>query len=355
MIVAIWWLFVIVVATTYSGNLVACLTFPKVYQPIQTAQDLLNGWFMTWATQVGSPLQEVTRTEEYQPIALLRPKMQYWNYDSNKHYIIEEAAHDSLAWIGMDEFVRHTVSVDYLNGGVCRLHKSKEDVYRAPVYFAFNKAIEPNMIRAINHQLMELGMAGFIVHWMKYYEQLGNDCLQPTLVYAGDVRKIELLHMYGSYVILGLGVTTSFIVFLMEVAFWKMIRPCLPEKWKVSNASAMDYYNKIFIGYGYSNIRTMSPTKKKLPKSKQAGAATKGSNIASNNNNNLVAENSKAALAQVVSGGASSGVTPTRESSASSRTELYDSGNSSYNTRAHYNYYNYGTTKGNFRTRFGMQ
>lgn len=42
MLVSFWWLFVIVTATTYSGNLVAVLTFPKIVQPIQNVQDLMN-------------------------------------------------------------------------------------------------------------------------------------------------------------------------------------------------------------------------------------------------------------------------------------------------------------------------
>jgi len=364
MIVAFWWLFVIVVATTYSGNLVACLTFPKIFQPIQNAQDLLNGWFMDWATQYGGAIEEVTKTEKYQSIIKLRPQMLYYDFEKNKQYIFDEVGGDSLAWIGMDEEIRHYVSVDYLEGGVCRLHKARDDVYRAPVYFAFRKDYPIDYIRAINNQLMDLGEAGFIVHWMKYYEQLGNDCLHPTLIYAGDVRKIELLHMYGSYIILGIGMALSIVVIFLELGFWKFIRPYLPQKWTTSNSDAMDYYNKIFIGYGYSNVRAMSPVKKKnaVPGSKNISIGmTAGSSgipanpvrkgIVPSAFNNPRVNNSRTATKGPQDNGRDVG-------SASSRTGLYDSGTApaktQYNSRANYNYYNYGV-KANFKTRFGMQ
>ena len=145
-------LFVIVVATTYSGNLVACLTFPKIFQPIQNVNDLLRAWFMDWATQVNSPLQVITMTETFQPIARLRGEMYYMDFESHKNYIFDEVAADSLAWVGMEEEVKYHVSTDYLSGKVCRMHHAKDAVYRAPVYFAFRPDYDQAMINAINFE-----------------------------------------------------------------------------------------------------------------------------------------------------------------------------------------------------------
>lgn len=42
MLIGFWWLFVIVTVTTYSGNLVAFLTFPKIQSPVNTVEDLTH-------------------------------------------------------------------------------------------------------------------------------------------------------------------------------------------------------------------------------------------------------------------------------------------------------------------------
>lgn len=48
-IVGTWWLVVLVVVTTYCGNLVAFLTFPKMEVPINTIEELVSKkQMLTW-------------------------------------------------------------------------------------------------------------------------------------------------------------------------------------------------------------------------------------------------------------------------------------------------------------------
>lgn len=195
------------------------------------------------------------------------------------------------------------------------------------------------------------------MHWFKYFNQLGNDCLHPTLVYAGDVRRVEMMHMHGNFVVLGVGVTASVIAIILELLYWKGIRPYLPQSFRTSNVSVMDYYNKIFIGYGYSNHRVMSPVKSKPA---GAGATRTSSSLLSfgRNSGNVINNNND-----------KTGTSTPRESlgSANSRTGLYDNrqqnnnyinnAKNNYNTTKNYinSYSNYAATqKSEFRSKFGL-
>ena len=153
LLVAFWWLFGIVTVTTYSGNLVALLTFPKIIQPIQNIRDLHNAWYMKYGTTRGTALEEIIRDSKYGDIALIKRRMRYFDFETERHDIFEDIADGDLGYLMVEYEARYWVSQEYISKGVCSMHVSSEAVYRAPVHILLrDKAFPQEVIEAFNRE-----------------------------------------------------------------------------------------------------------------------------------------------------------------------------------------------------------
>lgn len=65
LLIGFWWLFVIVSVTTYSGNLVAFLTFPKIENPVNSIDDVVkHRGVASWGFMSGSVIEDHLKVSE---------------------------------------------------------------------------------------------------------------------------------------------------------------------------------------------------------------------------------------------------------------------------------------------------
>lgn len=133
LIVGTWWIVVMVVVATYSGNLIAALTFPRMDTPILTVEDLLSrSDEFTWGFPNGSFLEEYLQGNDLAKYKSLLANSERQNssslYDNLNR--IREGKHVFIDWRSSLTFLMRK---DYLITEKCSFFLSPVDFLHEPM------------------------------------------------------------------------------------------------------------------------------------------------------------------------------------------------------------------------------
>lgn len=101
LLVGVWWLVVMVIVATYSGSLVAFLTFPNMDTAILTVDDLIaNRNRLTWGFPNGSYLEDYLRDAEEEKYHYLLKKAKIHNATQEAEMIerVKAGKHVLIDW-----------------------------------------------------------------------------------------------------------------------------------------------------------------------------------------------------------------------------------------------------------------
>nr|WBU77228.1 ionotropic receptor [Odontothrips loti] len=99
LVVGTWWLVVLVLVTTYSGNLVAALTFPRLEMSIASAQDLIEqAGTLTWGAWRGSPLPDHLKNAAEPRLAPVLEGLQVHDDEDDMLARVREGTHVYIDW-----------------------------------------------------------------------------------------------------------------------------------------------------------------------------------------------------------------------------------------------------------------
>ncbi|XP_055527509.1 ionotropic receptor 93a [Wyeomyia smithii] len=219
-IIGTWWLVVLVLVTTYCGNLVAFLTFPKIAHPITTVSQLVrNQQGVSWSIRRGTLLEQFLRETD-------DPK--YLRLHNGANFITEESEqmiasirgghHVHIDW---RTNLKYLMKREFLKSDRCDFVLSMDEFLDEQIALAMPK--NSPYIDVINDEIIKMQQFGFMQRWLKKYLPTEDKCSKVRRNSEVENHTVNNDDMAGSYYVLCIGFSASMGLLLIEFA-WRWYR-----------------------------------------------------------------------------------------------------------------------------------
>ncbi|XP_015840718.1 ionotropic receptor 93a isoform X1 [Tribolium castaneum] len=219
-IVGAWWLVVLVLATTYCGNLVAFLTFPKIDIPITTIDELLaHSGTVTWSMPKGSYLERTLKyTTEPRFRYLFDKKVEVGNF-KNMIEDIENGKHVHIDWKIKLQYI---MKQQYLDSDRCDLALGLDEFLNEQLAMVVSQ--DTPYLEIINDEIKKLHQVGLIQKWLTDYLPKKDRCWKNNRhIVEVNNHTVNMDDMQGSFFVLFLGFLLSFFITIGEKLWHKYV------------------------------------------------------------------------------------------------------------------------------------
>jgi len=208
---------VVIVVTTYSGNLVAFLTFPRVEPSIVGLQRLLGlgrDGQVTWSIPQGSYIEEYLKISNEERFKEFMEKAELLARPLSNESLLQSIINDDHTHIDWGSKLDLMMKKQHQKTGECDFALAKHPIFTDRTALAFQKGFP--WIPKFNHVIRQLDESRLMIHWRNLYWPSDNNC-DRIKVTKGVSSKVTILDMSGSFFILGLGCAVALLIFSTEI------------------------------------------------------------------------------------------------------------------------------------------
>lgn len=206
--------------TTYCGNLVAFLTFPKIDAQVKTVAELVNAQdSIKWGMRSGTYLEDFIKDTEVVKYQQLYAKATF-HADENDG-IIDDVRNGKYVYIDWRSNLRYIMRREYLRTEVCDLSLSTEEFMEEQISMVL--PINSPYLNLFNQEITRLHQMGLIEKWMKEYLPPKDRCSKQSSVIEVINHTVNMDDMQGCFLVLAFGFLAGFFFFFVE-CIWRRYR-----------------------------------------------------------------------------------------------------------------------------------
>ncbi|KAF8795897.1 Ionotropic receptor 93a like protein [Argiope bruennichi] len=225
-LLATWWLSVLVITTTYSANLIAFLAIPEVRFIVKSLEELADHKTVSLTLKQGCPILEEleqSETELYRRIRetyLLNPRRHHkFETGVKRCCAVEDVVAGKSVYIDDVNYLSWMVERDFEKQGKCRITIAPKEFGVSELAVGLRRG--SSLLLPLNDEIQQMRESGVLSHWKKKYSPAREECYSIESDNPGQ-REVNLEDLQGPFYLLLLGIILGFLLFMGETTYSRL-------------------------------------------------------------------------------------------------------------------------------------